>query len=122
MLYFNGTQHIFQISYESEAARLTICDSQLNEFLDICRGKKLYKKGQVFELKAQGKHELNVDVVPYFYSGGILVSERLYLALYEPLCGSGQWIECIYLKKSIFILTLQLLSTRLITKQVVVII
>jgi hypothetical protein len=53
-------------------------------------------------LKAQGKYEENADVIPYFYSDGILVSEKLHLALRELFLGSGQWLECRYGKTKYF--------------------
>lgn len=95
-------ERIFQISYESETPNLTICDTQIDEFIDICRGKKAYKKGRVFELKSQGKYEANADLIPYFSSDGLLVSERLYFSLKEFLLGSGQWLECEYKKTKYF--------------------
>jgi hypothetical protein len=95
---------IFQIHYKSEQPNLTVCESQMDEFLSICNGELKYQKGNVFRLDNLGKLPVDesIDIIPYFYSGGILVSEPLYLKLEGVLKDSGQWFECKYIERSYF--------------------
>jgi hypothetical protein len=96
---------IFQIHYKSEQPNLTVCESQMDEFLSICNGELEYQKGNVFRLDNLGKLPVDesIDIIPYFYSGGILVSEALYLKLEGILKDSGQWFDCKYIGRSFFL-------------------
>lgn len=96
--------NIYQIHYKSEQPSLTVCESQINEFLDICRGKLECQKGKVFCLENLGKFPIDksIEIIPYFYSEGILVNESLFVKLKDILKDSGQWIECKYKDLSYF--------------------
>ena len=98
VIFLSESVSIFQIAYETEQQSLTICESQIDEFLDICQDKIKYRDGKVFHLEKLGKLPIDttVEIIPYFYSEGILVNESLYLNLKDPLNSSGQWIKCNY--------------------------
>jgi hypothetical protein len=89
---------IFQILYKSEYPSLTICESQIDEFLGICNSELDYQTGKVFNLENLGKFPIDhtIDIIPYFYSDGILVSESLFIKLKDVFGDSGQWIACKY--------------------------
>lgn len=58
----------------------------------------------MFFLENLGKCSVDkdIEIIPYFYSEGILVNESLLFKLKDILKGSGQWIECKYKDISYF--------------------
>lgn len=98
LYFYRSPLNIFQIHYETEEPNLSVCESQRDEFLDICRGKRKYQEGKFFCLESRDRFPVDktIEIIPYFFSEGILVNESLFFKLKEILKGSGQWIECRY--------------------------